>query len=155
MAKMKIRKGTMGDVEAIAGHCVRFADETENRALESQVVTRGVKAVVKDPHKGFYLVAETGGELVGQLLVTKEWSDWSNQYYWWVTGAYVHEEARRQGVFSTLYRFLREMALSDRGVAGLRLTVPAIDETAKEIYESFGLVRSAYDLYEDDLSWVE
>jgi GNAT superfamily N-acetyltransferase len=155
MGGMRIRKATMGDVAAVADLSIRLGEETGHGDLELQVVSRGVKAVVKDPHKGFYLLADQGGEAVGMMLVTKEWNDWRNQQYWWVTRAYVRERVRGSGVFSNLYRFLREMALSERGVAGLRLYLEGTDETTRAIYESLGLVRSAYDLYEDDLTWTE
>jgi len=148
MAPLKIRKADMRDAIPVAGFCRKMARESEGRDLDPDTVLRGVKAVMKDPHKGFYLVAEKDGAMIGQLLVTKEWSDWNNGYYWWIQSVYVPPEQRAQGVFTRLYRFLRESAGFERGVAGLRLYVMGDNDTAKAAYESLGMVRTEYQIYE-------
>ncbi len=45
--------------------------------------------MLSDPHKGRYFVAEAAGQVVGQLGITLEWSDWRNGNYWWVQSVYV------------------------------------------------------------------
>ncbi|MBR3859526.1 MAG: GNAT family N-acetyltransferase [Bacteroidaceae bacterium] len=35
---------------------------------------------------------------VGSLMLTREWSDWNNQWYWWIQSVYVTPEHRRQSI---------------------------------------------------------
>ncbi|MCP5048382.1 MAG: GNAT family N-acetyltransferase [bacterium] len=146
--KIKIRKAELRDTQTIADYNCFMAKETEKKELDPDTVTRGVKAVIKDPHKGFYLVAETKGEIAGQLLVTTEWSDWRNKSFWWIASVYVPEDYRKQGIFSSLYRHLEEMARYEKSVAGLRLYVEQYNETAQQTYQQLGMHNSGYKLYE-------
>jgi len=59
-----------------------MAFETEGKRLRPSTLAKGVLAVIRDRAKGFYLVAETRGNLVGCLMVTREWSDWRNSFFW-------------------------------------------------------------------------
>jgi GNAT superfamily N-acetyltransferase len=146
---IKIRKGELKDAKAIAGLNLLMAKEVENKELDFDTVFRGVKAVVKDPHKGFYLVAESKNEIVGQLMVTPEWSDWRNMNYLWIQNVYIREDLRKQGIFSALYHHLKDMAHYKKKVAGLRLYVEGSNEIAKQVYEALGMHKPGYDMYED------
>ena len=88
-----------------------------------QVIGAGVRHLLRHPDSGFYLVAESGGEVIAGLLMTTEWSDWRNGEFWWIRSVYVRPEYRRQGVYRRLYRFVRALAAKKRGVCGFRLYV--------------------------------
>ena len=83
-SQILVRRAEPGD----ADHIVRFqqsmAMETEDKTLDESLVRVGVGAVISDSEKGFYLVAEVNGEVVGSLLITYEWSDWRNATFWWI-----------------------------------------------------------------------
>jgi len=146
---VSLRKAEIRDVPAIASFNILMAAETEGKELEPGVVLRGVKAVIKDPHKGFYLVAETKEpRVIGQLMITYEWSDWRNRNFWWIQSVYVETEYRGRGVFIQLFRYLEEMARFRKDVAGLRLYVEKHNRRAREIYESLNLVQTYYDMHE-------
>ncbi|NIM11248.1 MAG: GNAT family N-acetyltransferase [Candidatus Aminicenantes bacterium] len=145
---IKIRKAVLKDVETIAKFNMLAAKETENMEVDPDTALRGAKAIIKDPHKGFYLVAEMKGQIIGQLMVTNEWSDWRNKYFLWVQSVYVLEDSRKQGIFSALFHHLKEMARYRKDVAGLRLYVERYNEAAKMTYESLGMHNPGYDIYE-------
>ena len=144
---MTIRKGELRDANTIAQFNIKMAKETENKELDFDTVLRGVKAIMKD-HKGFYLVAETKGKIVGQLMVTPEWSDWRNMNFYWIQSVYVPEESRKQGIFSALFHHLKDRAHYKKKVAGLRLYVEVNNESAKQVYEALGMHNPGYDMYE-------
>ena len=146
--KLKIRKAELRDARTVAQFNIQIAKETENLDLEPETALRGAKAVIKDPHKGFYLVAETKGEIVGQLMVTNEWSDWRNKFFLWIQSVFVHKDYRQQGIFSALYRHLVDLARFNKNVAGLRLYVEQTNETAIEVYERLGMQPLSYRMYE-------
>ncbi len=147
----KIRKAVLQDCALIADFNLRMALETENIQLDYQTVLKGVKAVIKDQHKGFYLLAEAEQKVIAQLLITFEWSDWRNKNFWWLQSVYVLPQYRGRGVFSGFFSYLKELACDARNVAGLRLYVDRFNERAQQVYQNCGMVSSHYLLYELEL----
>lgn len=147
-----VRPARREDVELLVEFNAAMALETEDRELDRDVLARGVEAVLDDPARGAYWVAEPGdgGAVLGALMVTKEWSDWRAGEFWWVQSVYVRPEVRGRGVYSALYRHLHAAARADAGVCGLRLYVERENTRAQAIYEKLGMRRSDYLLYEDD-----
>ncbi|HLP44977.1 MAG TPA: GNAT family N-acetyltransferase [Candidatus Deferrimicrobium sp.] len=146
--KIKIRKAELRDVKIIAEFNIRVAKETENKVLDPEIALLGAKAIIKDPHKGFYLVAEMKGEIVGQLMVTNEWSDWRNKLFLWIQSVYVKADFRKQGIFTALFHYLKDIARYKKNVAGLRLYVEKSNDIAHKVYEELGMVIPSYDIYE-------
>jgi ribosomal protein S18 acetylase RimI-like enzyme len=144
----RIRKAEMHDAETLARNNCLMAKETENKNLDLNTVINGVKAVIKDPHKGFFLVATIKGEIVGQLLTTYDWSDWRNKHFLWIQSVYVPEPHRKQGIYSSLYHYLKDLATERKDVAGLRLYVEKNNETAQRTYERLGMHDPGYLMYE-------
>ncbi|MBL9023376.1 MAG: GNAT family N-acetyltransferase [Myxococcales bacterium] len=128
-----------------------LAWETEQKVLDAARLERGVLAVLRDPAKGFYLVAvDEAGEVVGQLMVTYEWSDWRDGTFWWIQSVYVVPPARRRGVYRALYQRALEMAKADNGVCGVRLYVERKNTPAQATYEALGMMRAHYEMFEVD-----
>ncbi len=151
---MGIRTANTSDAPTIARFNAAMALESESIELDMGVLTAGVQAALSDPGKAFYLISETDGVPVGQLMVTFEWSDWRNGWIWWIQSVYVEPEHRRKGVYSGLYQRLQELAAERGDVRGIRLYVMRENNTAKRTYESLGMHHSEYDLYETELGPV-
>ena len=149
-SQIYIREARAADVHTLVELNSAMALETENKALDIQILTRGTEAVFASPEKGFYLIAEVGGSIVGTLLITFEWSDWRNATTWWVQSVYVRPEWRRKGVYRTLYTWVDSAARSRSGVRGIRLYVDRDNEAAQRTYSSLGMSRSHYELFEVD-----
>ena len=145
-----IRKARPSDVAVIAEFNRRMAWETERLKLDAEIVRRGVAAVLDDEHKGIYYVAEADSAIVGQLMITFEWSDWRNGNLWWIQSVFVKEEFRGRGVFRALFKHLEESARSSDGVAGLRLYMHTDNQRARQTYERLGLKHSNYEVFELD-----
>jgi len=138
--------------EAIVDNNAAMALETEDKVLDRERLTRGVMAVLADTAKGFYLVAEDdAGAVVGQLMVTFEWSDWRDGTFWWIQSVYVVPAARRSGVYRALYARVLSLAAADGGVCGVRLYVERENERAMATYRALGMQRAQYDMFEVDL----
>ena len=134
-----IRRATLDDVETIVKYNLALAWESEAKMLDETVVRGGVIAALEDPNKGFYVMAERAGEIVGMTAITYEWSDWRNGWYWWIQSVYVREDARRQGVFTAIYQHLEAEATSDPAVIGIRLYVEKENTRAQATYGALGL----------------
>ena len=145
-----VRAAALSDLEFVVDSNARIADETEGRVLDRALLVPGVRALLSDPAKGRYFIAEESGRPLGQLMYTTEWSDWRNGDFWWIQSVYVRVEARRQGVFSLLFRHLEKLARSTAGVCGIRLYVDAHNGTALATYTRLGMVDSGYRVLEAD-----
>jgi ribosomal protein S18 acetylase RimI-like enzyme len=148
MNELTLRLGVKADHAVIVEYNHAMALETEHKRLDFDVLSAGVAAVFDDPSKGFYLVAERAGEVVGQLMVTTEWSDWRNGWFWWIQSVYVHPRARRQGVFRALFREVERVAKTRMNVIGLRLYVEKENVAAQGTYRSLGMDDAGYLVFE-------
>lgn len=145
---IKIRQAKLADAPVIAGFNVDLARETEGLRLDPGCVEAGVAALVADPGKGIYYLAEVNGTIGGQLMITYEWSDWRNGNLWWIQSVYVKQEFRRMGVFRALFRYLEELARSQKDVRALRLYMHADNSDARRSYENLGMHRTRYEVFE-------
>jgi ribosomal protein S18 acetylase RimI-like enzyme len=141
---LEIRDATPDDADIIATYNSNLAFETEEEHLAPELVGAGVSALLADRSKGRYWVAETDSRVVGQIMVTYEWSDWRNGMIWWIQSVYVHGDYRRSGVFSSLYRHVELLARQDPGVCGIRLYMERGNARAQQTYESLGMTMTDY-----------
>jgi ribosomal protein S18 acetylase RimI-like enzyme len=89
-----------------------------------------------------------GAAILGQLQITFEWSDWRNGWFWWIQSVYVVAEARKRGVFRSLYEYVAALSRRDPEVIGLRLYVERDNHAAQKTYENLGMDQTAYLLLE-------
>ena len=142
-----IRPATLADAPAIARYQIAMALETEDKQLDPQVVQPAVESVFADPAKGFYLVAEAMEQVIGTLMVTYEWSDWRNCNMWYIQSVFVDQSCRGQGVFKKLYQHVIDQAKQEN-VMFVRLYVETENERAQKVYESLGMKRMPYYMYD-------
>jgi GNAT superfamily N-acetyltransferase len=146
---MVIRKAAREDIDALIGFNQAMALETEGKELFTATLRKGVEAVFDDPQKGFYLVADEDGRAIGGLMVTFEWSDWRNAWFWWIQSVFVIAEARGKRVYSELYNFVKKEAAAAGNVCGFRLYVEKDNTIAQKVYEKVGMNETYYRMYEE------
>jgi GNAT superfamily N-acetyltransferase len=147
---MTIRDAHSGDLEALVDFNLAMALETEAKQLHRDTVRAGVVGCIKVPARGFYLVAECDGQVIGSLLITREWSDWRNADFWWIQSVYVMPEFRKSGVFRALYAEARQRALDSGQVCGLRLYVEKHNLSAQAVYKRIGFSETHYRFFEEE-----
>ena len=149
-----IRAANLDDVDSIITFSAAMALETENRRLDEARLREGTLSLLNAPSYGFFIVTELRDEeqrrLIGQLMITYEWSDWRNAVFWWIQSVYVATPWRRQGVFRRMHDVIVGQAKADPRVCGIRLYVEQDNRTAQTVYRRVGLSRSAYAVYEQD-----
>lgn len=144
----EIRDATSADGAPITAFNSKLAEETEGRSLPPRIIAAGVAALLADHSKGRYWVAEADGKLVGQIMVTYEWSDWRNGMLWWIQSVYVHPDYRRRGIYKALYRHVEACAKSCEDVRGLRLYVENSNLRAQQTYAALGMLDPHYRVLE-------
>jgi len=152
--RLIVRPARMEDVDMLVTFSAAMALETEGRRLDMDRLRRGTQRVFDSPTRGFYVVAELPQEsspgVIGQLLVTYEWSDWRDATFWWIQSLYVHPDWRRRGVYRRMHEYIRQQARSRSDVCGLRLYVEAGNTGAQAAYRQTGLFPSSYRIIEED-----
>lgn len=150
-----IRQATIDDAPVIAQYNINLAKETENVSLDQETILKGCKAILEQDadasfpgnSKGFYLVAVDNTSIIGQLMITYEWSDWRNAVVWWIQSVYVVPEHRGKGVFKSLYTHVRQMCRHNKGI-GLRLYADTGNTDAQKTYSKLGMT-THYMVFED------
>ncbi len=148
--RVNVRPATSADWEALVRFSAAMAKETEGRTLDELRLGQGIRAVLDSPERGRYLVAEAGTTVVGQMLITYEWSDWRNGVFWWIQSVYVDPPARRRGVYRSLHAHVLKEARESRDVCGVRLYVEKGNAAAQATYARLGMSPTAYQVYEQD-----
>lgn len=147
MTEIHVRRATPADAAVVTDFNVRMALETEDHVLDPAVVGPGVLAALSDETRALYFVAEVGGRVAGQTLVTFEWSDWRNGFLWWFGSVFVEPEFRGRGVFRALATHI-ERAARDAKSVGLRLYVWNQNARAQATYAKLGWTDGNYKVME-------
>jgi GNAT superfamily N-acetyltransferase len=145
---MLVRIANKDDISAIVKFQLAMAAETENVQLDKNTVTKGVSAVIEDPAKGQYYVAEKKGKIIGSLLTTFEWSDWRNGTVLWIQSVYILPEFRRKGVYSNMYKHIKARVLENEKLNGIRLYADKDNDVAHKTYLKLGMNPDHYITFE-------
>ena len=148
---LTITRGKASDIEAIVRFQADMAMESEGTMLDMDRLTLGVTSAINDEQKGTYLVARANDTPIGSLMVTREWSDWNNMWYWWIQSVYVMPEYRNQGVYRAMYATLKDMA-KENGVSQVRLYADRTNHSAQQVYQRLGMTESHYLMFEEAIN---
>ena len=148
---LTITRGKASDIEAIVRFQADMAMESEGTILDMDRLTLGVTSAINDEQRGIYLVARAEGKPIGSLMLTREWSDWNNQWYWWIQSVYVVPEYRNQGVYRAMYATLKDMA-KENGVSQIRLYADRTNLAAQQVYKKLGMHESHYLMFEENIN---
>jgi len=149
MKDIIITRGTHRDFDKIGQFQIDMAMESEGCLLNREKVTHGVTAAMNDETKGIYWVAQIEGNTIGSLMLTREWSDWNNEWYWWIQSVYVMPECRKRGVYRAMYSTLKEVA-TENHVSQIRLYVDKTNLSAQKVYQRLGMHESHYLMFEEN-----
>ncbi|MFN8603089.1 MAG: GNAT family N-acetyltransferase [Candidatus Binatia bacterium] len=144
-----VREATPADRDFLVDCASAMALETEHKELDLPTLRAGVAALLDDATRGRVLVAEVGGAPAATLMLTYEWSDWRNGFFWWIQSVYVVPAQRRRGLYRLLHEHVRELAARTDGVYGLRLYVERDNADAQQTYRRMGMEETAYRIYEE------
>lgn len=150
MVQISIREGSISDTPTISRFQQQMALETESKILKESTIRKGVESVLKCPNKGFYIIAETDSQIIGSLLVTFEWSDWRNGWFFWIQSVFVDAKYRRQGVYRVMHSEVIRRTKASGNCCGIRLYVEKDNKNAQKVYKTLGMHETDYYLYEEE-----
>ena len=148
---MRVRLAVPQDAETIAENNIKLAEdfyqiEKVTLNIKLQTNKKGVLSAIADKNKGFYVVAEDHGNIVGQIFITSEWSDWRNQEIWWLHRIFVQKDMRRKGILRLLFRDIERRA-QDNNVFAVRLYLHQKNKHAIKAYQKLGLIKSPFKIF--------
>jgi GNAT superfamily N-acetyltransferase len=144
---IKIREAVKPDIPVIAEFNQALAKETENIQLNAEILASGISNAL-DRDECHYFIAELNGQVIGQTMITYEWSDWRNGIMWWFQSVYVQPEHRGKGIFRALFNHVEQLAKKHPDVKALRLYVMQNNLSGKDTYAALGMTDSGYIVYE-------
>ncbi len=144
----QVRLATVGDVDALVEFNCSIALETENKKLDQETVSRGVARGFHQGDEVLYFVAELEGQLIGSLMLTREWSDWRDGWLVWIQSVYVVAPHRGRGVFRSLLKHATLQMRQNPDVVGLRLYVENGNQRAQSVYARSGFADPSYKVLE-------
>ena len=145
-----VSRGEVCDIDTIVQFQADMAMESEGCVLDKEKVIKGVTAAMLDDSKGIYWVAKYEGRTIGSLMITREWSDWNNEWYWWIQSVYVTPEYRKQGVYKAMYQKVKDAA-KENNVSQIRLYADKTNLSAQKAYQSLGMHKSHYLMFEEEI----
>jgi len=148
MLDIQVDQATLEDCNTIAEFNIQLAEETESKSLDRELVRTGVLESLGNERGCQYYVARYQEKIIGQLMFTREWSDWRNGEFWWFQSVYVHPDYRRQGVFQQLSEHIQTLAQANHDVVGLRLYVEEENQHAQSTYRQLGFEFPGYHVME-------
>ena len=146
-----IRLANHTDLDALIEGNQGVAFETEALQLQETTLRPGIAAILDDTNKGMYWVATRESQVVGQTLITYEWSDWRCAPIWWLQSVYVWPEFRGQGVFRALLTHIEQEA-NAAGAKDIRLYADTGNDAAKATYQRLGFSTGHYQVFEKPLT---
>lgn len=146
--EITFRTALPDDAGVIADFNLQLAAETEGRLLDSDLVHQGVENAMRLGPEAQYYVAEVDGTVVGQLMLTREWSDWRNGWIAWLQSVYVLAEFRGQGVFRQLFNYVKKRVAEGNDAVAIRLYVERENGPAINTYEKLGFEDPGYRVME-------
>ena len=145
-----VRGASPSDLDVIAALNQAIARELQDLELDAARLRRGIAAVLGSREKGFFLVAEADGEVVGALMVGYEWSPWREATFWWVNNVFVEPQWRRKGVYTAMHRHLESESRRTLGVCGIRLYTGLENQVARRTYRTLGMKGSPSEVFQID-----
>ena len=150
MTDINVIFGTLEDLDAIVQFQMDMAFESEGTILNKNSLEKGVGAALKDADRGRYLVAKVKEEVVGSLMLTREWSDWNNCWYLWVQSVYVIPTHRGKGIYTAMYQKVKDIA-REEGIRQIRLYVDKDNTNAQRVYNQLGMTECHYLMFEEEI----
>lgn len=150
MTDINVIFATLEDLDIIVQFQMDMAFESEGTILNKNSLEKGVGAALKDADRGRYLVAKVKEEVVGSLMLTREWSDWNNCWYLWVQSVYVVPTHRGKGIYTAMYQKVKDIA-REEGIRQIRLYVDKDNTNAQRVYNQLGMAECHYLMFEEEI----
>jgi ribosomal protein S18 acetylase RimI-like enzyme len=146
-----VRRADLGDLGQLVEFTISEAREAEGVSKEPEKAREGIRAALEDESFALYWVVQSeDNEILGNVSVIKEWSNWSAGYFWWIQSMFIKPEYRGRGLLEMLIQTVRESARQSNALE-VRLYVHKDNARAIKAYKKTGFVDSDYRIMRMDI----
>jgi GNAT superfamily N-acetyltransferase len=139
-----IRRANLTDLEKLVSFAMLEAREAEGIDLSPENVRRGILGALENDTLGrYWVLARENDEVIGNVSVIREWSNWNGGYYWWIQSLFIQPEFRGVGLMQKLIDTIKEEAQRGGGL-DLRLYVHSTNTRAIKAHRKSGFSESDY-----------
>ena len=136
-----IKQADVDDIELLVDYQIKMAKETEDKELNGKKVATCLDTMFKTQIFGECFVKRNKTHKgMGSTMITFAYDLEMNKTNYWFQSVYVDKEFRKQGVFTSMYRFVEQRA-KEKGVYALYLYVDKDNHLAISVYEKLGMKR--------------
>lgn len=130
-----IRVALPDDIPVISEMSSALATDSTGPQATPERVFRGVRAVLLRPENGTYFLALVEGQVVGQIMLTREWNDHLNGWTAWMRRLFVRPEHRGIGIGRALCKYLISAATD---AVEYKCNVYGGNDVSTGLFESLG-----------------
>ena len=139
-----IRRAHLADLGQLVKFTLSEAKKAEGISLNQEQARKGIRAALEDESVALYwVIQDSPKELIGNISIVKEWSNWKAGYYWWIQSLYIRPEHRGRGLMKRIIQTVREAAREARAL-DLRLYVHKNNQRAIGAYIKAGFIEADY-----------
>ena len=154
---IQVRLATLEDVNDLADYGCSLVWDSEGKTMDKAFISGAITRNLTNPKGNYYLIAFDNNhpekKSVGTTMITHEMSVEQGGLICWIHAVYVSAEARRLGVFTKLYDYVRQKSEADPLVKCVRLYVEFNNIPAQKAYDKLGMRRlDSYEYNEIDVS---
>ena len=139
-----VREANSEDLDVLVSFVAAEAREAEGIVLAPEILAEGISFGLKNRDLVLYWVVETRNkEVVGNISIVKEWSDWNAGFYWWVQSIYVKPAFRGKQLARLLLQHVTQEGREEKAVE-VRLYTCADNHRAIAAYRRAGFTETRY-----------
>lgn len=146
-----VRRARLSDLGQLVELTLREANEAEGIGKNREQVRKGIRTALEDESVAVYwVIQDSHDEVIGNVSIVREWSNWNAGYYWWIQSMYIKPEHRGRGLMKELIQTVRTAARQAEAL-DLRLYVHKNNERAIKAYIKSGFVDADYRIMKMDI----
>lgn len=131
---LTIRKSSCDDLDQLVELLHSLLDMEEDFEFDEAHTREGISMMCDHPERGFILVAEVKGQVIGMCTIQFVISTIEGGYTAWIEDMVVHESYRRKGIGTRLLQYMIEWS-KDHDIRRLQLLADHDNMPALKFYE--------------------
>ena len=140
------------DLDTLVSFALHEAEDAEGITLTFDIVRVGIQDALENPDIArYWTLVDSDGNVVGNISVLKEWSNWKAGFYWWIQSVYIRPEHRGRNGLKALMDKVKETAIGENALE-IRLYVHQDNHRARRAYQRSGFTEAPYVIMAMDLS---
>lgn len=147
ISEYTFRLATTDDINKIVEFTISEAKESQGSEVDINCVERGVSAAfIESPKSCYWVLEDTKNNIIANVSIVKEWSDFYGGDYWWIQSFYIIPEQRGRGISDYMMECVANQARSEDALE-IRLYVHESNKIAISAYKRCVFSKTEYIMF--------